>query len=101
MGLGRDDSWAAQAAAENAPFPDDDRLRSGAVYDGEGWLYLVVSSTRGTLAEFREAIVERVGQGKLAGGIFLDGDGSSQLRSREAKLSGDGRPVAQMLRLIR
>jgi len=101
MSLGRDASWAEQAAKENAPFPDDDRLRSAAVFDEDGDLFLVVSATKGTLAEFREAIVERVGEGRLANGIFLDGDGSSQLRSREATLSGDGRPVVQMMRLIR
>ncbi|MFC5701655.1 phosphodiester glycosidase family protein [Cohnella faecalis] len=101
MGLGRDGEWLGQAAAENAPFPDDERLRSAAAYDEEGNLYLIVSENRGTLADFREAIVETVGGGKLVDGIFLDGDGSSQLNSRERKLQGDGRPVVEMLRLIR
>ncbi|QMV44963.1 hypothetical protein FPL14_09880 [Cohnella cholangitidis] len=101
MSLGNDEGWMEQIAAEAAPLPDDYCLRSAAVYDDEGNLYLVVSSTKGTLAAFREAIAERVGDGKLVNGIFLDGDGSSQLRSREAKLSGDGRPVVQMLSLLK
>ncbi|WP_239617768.1 phosphodiester glycosidase family protein [Cohnella mopanensis] len=100
MSLDRNESWVEQSVMEAAPLPDNYCLRSAAVYDKEGNLYLVVSATRGTLAEFRQAIVERIGDGQLVNGIFLDGDGSSQLRSREAKLSGDGRPVVQMLRLI-
>ncbi|MBB6729945.1 hypothetical protein [Cohnella zeiphila] len=101
MSLGRDDVWAEQAALENAPYPDEDRLRSAAVYDRDGNLYLVVSSSKGTLAAFREAILACIGNGGLADGIFLDGDGSSQLRSRERRLSGDNRPVLQMLRIVR
>ncbi|MBO7748849.1 phosphodiester glycosidase family protein [Paenibacillus sp. MWE-103] len=100
MSLGRDGEWRARAEAERAPNIDEARLRSAAVYDDAGTLYLVVSTTKGTLAEFRSAIVETVGAGRLAGGIFLDGDGSSQLRSREIRLTGDGRPVVQMLRLL-
>jgi hypothetical protein len=101
MSLDRDETWAEQAAAEAAPLADQDCLRSAAVYDGEGNLYLVVSATKGTLAAFREAIVGNIGDGKLVNGIFLDGDGSSQLRSREAKLSGDGRQVVQMITLLK
>ncbi|WP_276354450.1 hypothetical protein [Cohnella caldifontis] len=100
MSLGSDDRWAEQAAHENAPFADEARLRSAAVYDADGNLYLIVSATPGTLAEFRETVKTRIGGGRLVDGIFLDGDGSSQLRSREAKLTGDGRPVVQMLRLL-
>lgn len=100
MSIGRDDdTWRAQAELEGAPFPDDERLRSAAVYDDAGQLYLIVSGTKGTLAAFREAIIEKIGNGRLAGGIFLDGDGSSQLRSGERALAGDGRPVVQMMRL--
>ncbi|MFC5468040.1 hypothetical protein ACFPPD_04860 [Cohnella suwonensis] len=101
MSLDRDDLWLERIAAENAPYPFEDRLRSAAVYDTAGDLYLIVGTTKGTLADFREAIVEKVGDGKLENGVFLDGDGSSQLRSREIRLSGDGRPVVQMLALLR
>ncbi|NBD24403.1 hypothetical protein [Paenibacillus glycinis] len=100
MSLDRDDAWRQRVQDERAPNIEDERLRSAAVYDTAGSLYLIVSATKGTLADFRSAIVERIGAGKLANGIFLDGDGSSQLRSREIRLSGDGRPVVQMLRLL-
>ncbi|TFE26634.1 hypothetical protein [Cohnella luojiensis] len=81
--------------------PIDYCLRSAVVYDTDGNLYLIVSTTKGFLADFREAILEKIGNGLLKNGIFLDGDGSSQLRSREAKLRGDGRPVVQMMRLAK
>lgn len=100
MTLGNDTAWEMAAAEENAPFPDENRLRSAAVYDQTGRLYLVVSETKGTLAQFRAAIIEEIGDGTLMDGIFLDGDGSSQLYSREAALRGDNRPVAQMLRIL-
>ncbi|MNH34911.1 hypothetical protein D3C79_955470 [compost metagenome] len=101
MSLGNDAQWDAQAAAENAPFPTDNRLRSAAVYDQKGYLYLVVSETKGTLASFRQAIKETIGDGLLVDGIFLDGDGSSQLLGKEASLAGDNRPVVQMLRILK
>lgn len=101
MSLGDDANWIKQTVIENAPFPEDDRLRSAAVYDKEGALYLIVSETKGPLALFREAIIQTVGEGTLADGIFLDGDGSSQLLSSEASLPGDNRPVVQMLRIIK
>lgn len=101
MSLDRDEAWEEQATAENAPYPDDYRLRSAAVYDREGNVYLIVSSTMGTLADFRSAILETIAPWSLVDGIFLDGDGSSQLRSREAKLRGDSRPVVQMIRILR
>ncbi|MBD2871181.1 hypothetical protein [Paenibacillus arenilitoris] len=101
MSLGDDAGWAEQAMKENAPFPGEDRLRSAAVYEEDGQLYLIVSETKGSLALFREAIISSVGDGKLADGIFLDGDGSSQLLSKEASLPGDNRPVVQMLRIVK
>ncbi|MUT67041.1 hypothetical protein [Paenibacillus sp. NEAU-GSW1] len=101
MSLGKDEAWEQQILAEQAPYPDEARLRSAAIYDRNGILYLVVSSTKGTLAEFRDAIVEEVGDGLLEDGIFLDGDGSSQLRSAEAQLTGDNRPVVQMMKIVK
>lgn len=101
MSLDREEQWVDQITAESAPLPIAYCLRSAAVYDLDGNLYLIVSTTKGTLAEFREAIVETIGDGQLVNGIFLDGDGSSQLRSREAKLTGDGRLVVQMLSLMK
>ncbi|WP_230986538.1 phosphodiester glycosidase family protein [Cohnella fermenti] len=100
MGLDLGDGWAEQAFAENAPYPDEPRLRSAAAYDGEGNVILIVSATAGTLADFRAAIIETVGAVGLVNGIFLDGDGSSQMRTREMSLQGDGRPVVQMIQLV-
>lgn len=101
MSIGHDDSWYAQVMMENAPLPDDKRLRTAMVYDQEGMVYLIVSTTKGSLAEFRSAILEKVGKGQLVDGIFLDGDGSSQLQAKEKWLPGDNRPVVEMVRLIR
>jgi len=101
MGLDLGDAgWVGRSIAENAPFADEPRLRSALAYDREGDLYLIVSSSLGTLAEFREAILEKVGGGELTNGIFLDGDGSSQMRVRERSLKGDGRPVVQMIQVV-
>ncbi len=97
MTLSGDQSWRNQMEEEMAPFPDDDRLRSAAVYNEEGTLYLIVSQTKTTNAEFRSAIIEAFGP--MQDGIFLDGDGSSQLHAFEAALPGDGRQVEQMIRL--
>lgn len=101
MSLSNDAGWLSQAEAENAPFPDELRLRSGAVYDDKGNLYLVVSENGGTLEVFRSAVIETVGGGRLVDGIFLDGDGSSQLQSKEMSLPGDNRLVVQMLRITK
>lgn len=101
MSLGQDVLWQEQALRENAPFMDDAHLRSAAVYDRQGKLYLIVSSTKGTLAEFRAAIVEQLGSMGLVDGIFLDGDGSSQMQAAEMVLLGDSRPVVEMMRIVR
>ncbi|MDF2835168.1 MAG: hypothetical protein K0Q63_808 [Paenibacillus sp.] len=101
MSLGDDAGWRAQATAEQAPFPDDERLRSGAVYDDNGFLYLIVSETPGTLESFRAAIKDMLADERLVDGIFLDGDGSSQFLSKEMKLAGDNRPVVQMIRIMK
>ncbi|WP_214629412.1 phosphodiester glycosidase family protein [Paenibacillus agaridevorans] len=101
MSLGDDAGWQAQILAEAAPFPDDLRLRSGAVYDDKGFLYLIVSETPGTLESFRDGIKELLDDQGLVDGIFLDGDGSSQLLSKEAALPGDNRPVVQMIRIMK
>ncbi|RJE87078.1 hypothetical protein D3P07_16950 [Paenibacillus sp. 1011MAR3C5] len=101
MSLGDEAGWVNQTVAENAPFPDEQRLRSAAVYDESGMLYLIVSETGGSLHDFRTAIMDTIGDGGLVDGIFLDGDGSSQLLSKEMKLAGDNRPVLQMLRITK
>ncbi|MFC4101854.1 hypothetical protein [Paenibacillus xanthanilyticus] len=97
-------SWRWKTDAERMPFPDDRRLRTAAVYDDRGRLLLIVSENAATASQFRQAIIdydEQDREAALLGGIFLDGDGSSQLRSAEAVLPGDRRSVVQMIRLLR
>ncbi|WEK53511.1 MAG: hypothetical protein P0Y55_13095 [Candidatus Cohnella colombiensis] len=82
---------------EALPVPDELRLRSGIVYDVDNYIYLIVSSTKCTAEQFRQSIVEYESEHPLVDGIYLDGDGSSQLMSNEMKLIGDGRAVIQMI----
>jgi len=96
MNLGGEDLWKAAAEQEHLPFADEQRMRSGLVYDKAGKLWLIVTPTLCTAAEFRAAILETVpGEGRE--GIFLDGDGSSQMNAEEAVLPGDSRAVVQMI----
>jgi len=96
MNLTDDELWSAAATEEHLPFADDKRMRSGMVYDNSGKLWLIVTPTLCTAAEFRTAIQDSV-PGKGLEGIFLDGDGSSQMNAEEAVLPGDSRPVVQMI----
>ncbi|WP_379153795.1 hypothetical protein [Paenibacillus sp. sgz5001063] len=99
MNLQHDELWQAAAATEHLPYADEQRMRSGLVYDEDGKLWLIVTPSRCTAEEFRTAILETVpGEGRE--GIFLDGDGSSQMNAEEAVLTGDSRPVVQMVALV-
>lgn len=96
MNLQHEELWAATAAAEHLPFEGERRLRSGLVYDQSGKLWLLVTNSLCTAAEFRNAVQRSVpGEGRE--GIFLDGDGSSQMNADEVVLTGDSRPVVQMI----
>jgi hypothetical protein len=97
MGLKNENSWKAQALAEEFPAMEENRLRSGMVYDTDGRLWLLVTTTPCTGEQFRNAVKEKVAAGKLADGIFLDGDGSSQLQLGQLRIVGDRRPVYQMI----
>jgi hypothetical protein len=98
MNIKDDSNWYRIAVQEEGlPFPDDERLRSGMVYDNHGELYLVVTSTKCTADKFRTAIKGSIADGELNEAIFLDGDGSSQLLAGNIELKGDGRPVVQMI----
>jgi hypothetical protein len=92
-------NWKSVATDQVIPFPEDLRLRSGMVYDRSGQIYLIVSSTKCTAEQFRSGILEQDKGRGFVDGIFLDGDGSSQLLSKESQLAGDGRMVVQMLML--
>ncbi|QSF46792.1 hypothetical protein [Paenibacillus tianjinensis] len=96
MNLQQDGLWAAASAAEHLPYADEQRMRSGLVYDETGKLWLIVTPTLCTAEEFRTAVLQTV-PGNEREGIFLDGDGSSQMNADEAVLTGDSRPVVQMI----
>ncbi|MCR8656664.1 phosphodiester glycosidase family protein [Paenibacillus endoradicis] len=98
MNLKDDSNWYNVAVQEEAiPFPDEDRLRSGMAYDSSGEIYLIVTSNKCTIEQFRTAIKENIAIGKLDEAIFLDGDGSSQLLAGKVQLKGDDRTVVQMI----
>ncbi|MBD7969495.1 hypothetical protein [Paenibacillus gallinarum] len=98
MNLMDDNRWYDAAInEERLPFSSDKRLRSAMAYDTSGDIYLIVSSTKCTAEQFRTAIKSSVAVGKLQEGIFLDGDGSSQLLAGNVKLKGDDRKVVQMI----
>ncbi len=99
MSLNDEAGWRAQARKENMPVMDAPRLRSAAVYDRQQALWMIVSDKPCTVEAFRTAIRETIAPGQLVDGIFLDGDGSSQMRSAEVTLRGDTRAVYQMMAL--
>lgn len=99
MSLGDEVNWEKQIIYEHMPGSGDGHMRSGLVYDENQQLYMVVTATSCTIEQFRSAIMEQLGNNKLVDGIFLDGDGSSQLQVRDARLVGDHRLVYQMLTL--
>ncbi|OMD94573.1 hypothetical protein [Paenibacillus odorifer] len=96
MNLGHEDLWEAAVTEEHLPYADEKRLRSGMVYDNTGKLWLIVTPTLSTAAEFRSAILQTV-PAKGLEGIFLDGDGSSQMNAKEIIVPGDSRSVVQMI----
>ncbi|MFC0215329.1 phosphodiester glycosidase family protein [Paenibacillus chartarius] len=97
MTLQDDGQWERIALEELMPAFDQKRLRSAVAYDRDQNLWLIVSDTPCTVPEFRAAIKEKVGRGRLVDGIFLDGDGSSQMKYGPVLVKGDSRPVYQML----
>ncbi len=97
MNLGNDDAWAEAILREYLPNPDERRLRSSLVYDESGLLWLIATPNRCTAAEFRDAIQEVIAPDSFKEGIFLDGDGSSQLKAAEISLYGDSRDLQQII----
>lgn len=96
LNLADDAGWEKQSEREHLPFAEDRRMRSGLVYNDAGQLWLIVAPEPSTAAEFRSALLAGV-PGERCEGIFLDGDGSSQMNADEAVLTGDGRMVVQMI----
>ncbi|TDF99702.1 hypothetical protein [Paenibacillus piri] len=99
MSLQDEAHWVRQALAEDLPAFDEQRLRSGVIYDQSQSLWLIVTDTPATAEQFRTAVLELAGRSKGVDGVFLDGDGSSQMRSVQKQLKGDSREVYQMLAL--
>lgn len=97
MSLGDEAGWEKEMIAEEMPAYDEGHMRTALVYDRSNRLYLIVTPTLCSVYEFRAAILDRLGDRKLADGVFLDGDGSSQLQARGVKLAGDHRQVYQMI----
>ncbi|MBY3620055.1 hypothetical protein HGO21_10905 [Acinetobacter sp. CUI P1] len=96
MNLQDEAIWEAVIEEEHLPYADEKRMRSGMLYDDNGKLWLIVTPTPSTAAEFRSAILQTVPAEGLEG-IFLDGDGSSQMNADEIILPGDSRAVVQMI----
>lgn len=97
LNLADDAGWEDQSIRdEHLPFAEDQRMRSGLVYNDAGQLWLIVTPEPSTAKDFRKALLAGVpGEGRE--GIFLDGDGSSQMNADEAVLTGDSRMVVQMI----
>ncbi|GIP38086.1 hypothetical protein J31TS4_13660 [Paenibacillus sp. J31TS4] len=101
MSLGRSEGWERIAEAEEMPAMDEKRMRSAVAYDRDNRVWLLVSPTPCTVAVFREAVRETVGRDRIVDGVFLDGDGSSQLKAAGVALPGDRRAVYQMITVPR
>jgi hypothetical protein len=101
MSLGKEAEWKNEIIIQKMPAYDEPHMRTGIVYDENQQLYMIVTPTLCTIEQFRIAILERLGNRKLVDGLFLDGDGSSQLQSPQAHLAGDQRQVYQMLRFMK
>lgn len=97
MNLMNEAIWQSEAEAEHLPYGDEKRLRSGLIYDLSGNLWLIVTPTLCTVAEFRTAIQNNIAPGVPKEGIYLDGDGSAQLNSAEHILRGDSRALRQII----
>lgn len=99
MGLSNERTWDQSMIPEQMPAYEEAHMRTGLVYDAQQNIYMIVTPTPCTIEQFRSAIIEKLGERHLVDGIFLDGDGSSQLNSKQAHLAGDHRQVYQMLTL--
>ncbi|WP_025688244.1 hypothetical protein [Paenibacillus zanthoxyli] len=99
MTLGNDSTWASIADAQHMPNRTGTAMRAGLVYNNTNNIWLVVTNTLCTAAQFRSAIKEKVGSGTLVNGIFLDGSGSAQLKAGTNVARGDRRLVYSMVAL--
>ncbi|MFW5434370.1 hypothetical protein [Paenibacillus apiarius] len=93
MSLQDDHGWEKIARQQNMPSMAAKVYRTAMVYGSGLNVWAVVTNTPCTAAQFRAAVKEKIGNGTLVDGIFLDGSGSSQLRCGDVRLRGDGRTV--------
>ncbi|WP_253735723.1 phosphodiester glycosidase family protein [Paenibacillus sp. FJAT-26967] len=101
MNLRNEADWRRLAKEENMPALTESRMRTGIVYDRNNAVWLVVTPTACSAEEFRTAILESLGAGRsIVDGVFLDGNGSSQLKVAQASLPGDQRQIYQMIALL-
>ncbi|WP_058304012.1 hypothetical protein [Gorillibacterium timonense] len=100
MNLQDEANWHRLAEDEHMPGIDEWHMRTGLVYDIKNKVVLLVTNDLCTAENFRAAVREWGGE-DYRDGIFLDGDGSSQFKSKEAQLPGDHREVRQILNVIR
>lgn len=99
MTLGNDATWESVAIAQNLPSRTGYSERAGLVYNNTNNIWLIVTNTPCTAAQFRSAIKEKIGSGTLVNGIFLDGSGSAQLKAGTNYAYGDRRKVFSMVAL--
>ena len=100
MSLNDDAHWQQISSLQNMPNMAGKTYRSGLVYGSGLSMWMVVTNTPCTASEFRTAIKQKIGSGTLTDGIFLDGSGSSQLRSGDVRLRGDGRTVHSIVSIM-
>lgn len=99
MSLGDDAGWHAQAEREHMPGLELPHMRAALVFDRNNQVRLYVTQDRCTGEQFRSAIKE-AGGADLIDGIFLDGDGSSQMKADGVNLPGDQREIRQIISII-
>lgn len=100
MSLQDDRGWKQRSSEQNMPNMSRKAFRTALVYGSSLNLWMVVTDTACTAEQFRSAIKQKIGSGTLVDGIFLDGSGSSQLRSGDVRLRGDGRTVHSIVSIL-
>ncbi|CAH8772216.1 hypothetical protein [Paenibacillus dendritiformis] len=100
MSLHDDSGWQQKAKAQNMPNMSGKAYRTAMVYGSGLNLWLIVTNAACTAGQFRYAIKEKIGSGTLVDGIFLDGSGSSQMRTDKVQIRGDGRSVYSIVTIM-
>lgn len=111
----RSNYWAIGGASMNLSYDENTWLpdiayasdgynrRTGIFYDAYGYLYLIVTNNKTTMTAngFRDCIRQYIHDYSIgldgSAGIFLDGNGSSQMNCAEVSIKGDSRFVPSIL----